>query len=195
MHYMATILCEETANMIGPAKAAMLWFKRLGKLAGEHNITLTWTSPSGLAVRQHYMDLRPVRIPLHHLSPVVKTIALEQETLDLNPTRMANGLSPNVIHSLDASHMAFTTVDAFAKGVTNLGGIHDCFATTPAEMRQVRDSVRNTFAAMYSEDWLDTITSELLSQIPEDLRSKLPDRPMAGQLDINLVRTATYFIT
>jgi DNA-directed RNA polymerase len=195
MHYMTTILCEETANMIGPAKAAMLWFKRLGKLAGEHNISLTWTSPSGLAVRQHYMDLRPVRIPLHHLSPVVKTIALDRETLDLNPTRMANGLSPNVIHSLDASHMAFTTVDAFANGVTNLGGIHDCFATTPAEMRQVRDSVRNTFAKLYSEDWLNTITSELLSQIPEDLRSKLPARPVAGQLDTDLVRTATYFIT
>jgi DNA-directed RNA polymerase len=108
---------------------------------------------------------------------------------------MANGLSPNVIHSLDASHMAFTTVDAFANGVTNLGGIHDCFATTPAEMRQVRDSVRNTFANLYSEDWLDTITSELLSQIPEDLRSKLPACPVAGQLDIDLVRTATYFIT
>jgi hypothetical protein len=62
-------------------------------------------------------------------------------------------------------------------------------------MRQVRDSVRNTFAKLYSEDWLDTITSELLSQIPEDLRSKLPARPVAGQLDTDLVRTATYFIT
>lgn len=195
MHYMTTHLCEETANMIGPAKAAMLWFKRLGKLAGEHNITLTWSSPSGLPIRQHYMDLRPVRIPLHHLSPVVKTLALEQETLDLNPTRMGNGLSPNIIHSLDASHMAFTTVDAFANGVTNLGGIHDCFATTPAEMRQVRDSVRNTFAALYSEDWLATITGELLAQIPAELRSKLPATPVAGGLDINHVRNATYFIT
>lgn len=195
MHYMTTILCEETANMIGPAKAAMLWFKKLGKLAGENNISLTWTSPSGLPVRQHYMDLRPVRIPLHHLSPVVKTIALEQETLDLNPTRMANGLSPNVIHSLDASHMAFATVDAFANGVTNLGGIHDCFATTPAEMRQVRDSVRNTFASIYSEDRLASITSELLACLPDELKSKLPKRPVAGGLDINTVRTATYFIT
>jgi DNA-directed RNA polymerase len=195
MHYMTTILCEQTANMIGPAKQAMLWFKRLGKLAGESNTSLTWTSPSGLPVRQHYMDLRPVRIPLHHMSAVVKTIALEQETLDLNPTRMGNGLSPNIIHSLDASHMAFATVDAFANGVTNLGGIHDCFATTPAEMRQVRDSVRNTFAQLYSEDWLATITSELLASLPDELRQTLPKRPVAGQLDIDLVRTANYFIT
>jgi DNA-directed RNA polymerase len=195
MHYMTTILANETANMIGPAKAAMLWFKRVGRIAGENNIDLAWTSPSGLLVRQRYPSMRSMRITLHHLSPVVRTLQLDKEDHGLDKTRMANGLSPNVIHSLDASHMAFTTVDAFSKGVVNLGGIHDCFATTPSEMRQVRDSVRNTFAAMYSKDWLATITSELLAQIPAELQGNLPERPVLGDLDINQVRTATYFIT
>jgi DNA-directed RNA polymerase len=91
--------------------------------------------------------------------------------------------------------MAFATVDAFANGVTNLGGIHDCFATTPAEMSQVRNSVRNSFAAMYSEDWFHTITSELLAQLPAELHDKLPAIPPVGGLDLNTVRNATYFIT
>lgn len=195
MHYMTSILVNETANMIGPAKAAMLWFKRVGALAGEHNIHLTWRSPSGLLVCQRYPNMAKLRINLYHMSSVVRSTMYEREDCGLDKGRMGNGLSPNVIHSMDASHMAFTTVDAFANGVQNLGGIHDCFATTPSEMRQVRDSVRNTFAAMYSEDWLTAITSELLAQIPTELQAKLPERPALGGLDINHVRNATYFIT
>lgn len=195
MHYMATILSEETANMIGPAKAAMQWFKRIGILAGESNTPMQWASPSGLTIRQQYPNMRRVMIRLHHLSPVRSRFALNLEDEGLNPKRMGSGLSPNIIHSLDASHMALTTVDAFSKGVVNLGGIHDCFATTPAEMSRVRDSVRNTFSAMYSHDWYTTITSELLAQLPSELQSKVPLPPSLGGLDIDLVRNATYFIT
>lgn len=195
MHYMTTILVRETSKIIGPAKHAMSWFKQAGKLAGTHDIPLQWRSPSGLLVRQQYFDYRGVRIPLLYLSPVIKTFDSNHLTNGLNPKRMGNGLSPNVIHSLDSSHMAFATIDAFANGVTNLGGIHDCFATTPAEMSQVRNSVRNSFAAMYSDDWFTAITSELLAQLPAELHSKLPVTPPVGGLDLNTVRNATYFIT
>lgn len=195
MHYMTTILSRETAKIIGPAKHAMHWFKKLGKLAGEHDIPLQWTSPSGLLVNQSYVDMRGVQIVLHHLSPVRLSFRSNHQPNGLSAMRMGNGLSPNVIHSMDASHMALSTIDAFANGVTNLGGIHDCFATTPAEMGQVRDSVRNAFASMYSEDWLTVIASNLLAQIPEELRQTLPNLPALGGLDINTVRHATYFIT
>jgi DNA-directed RNA polymerase len=195
MHYMATILYRETSQLIGPAKQAMTWFKRLGNLAGDNNIDLHWTSPSGLRVGHRYMDYTGTRIRLYHLSSVPMDLLSNHIPKGLNPKRMGNGLSPNVIHSLDASHMAFTTIDAFARGVRNLGGIHDCFATTPAEMDTVRDCVRNSFADLYSKDWFTLIADELLQQLPVDLQHRLPSRPMLGGLDVNHVRNATYFIT
>jgi DNA-directed RNA polymerase len=195
MHYMATILYRETSVIIGPAKRAMAWFRRVGKVAGDNDIDLHWRSPAGLYVHQKYMDYRRTEIRLHHLSSVSMKLVGSYVPKGLNPMRMGNGLSPNVIHSLDASHMAFTTIDAFAHGVRNLGGIHDCFACTPAEMDQVRDSVRNSFAAMYSDDWFTVIADELLQQLPAELHRQLPERPMLGQLDVNTVRSANYFIT
>jgi DNA-directed RNA polymerase len=195
MHYMTSILVRETSKIIGPAKHAMSWFKQAGKLAGQHDIPLQWRSPAGLPVRQQYYDYRGVRIPLLYLSPVIRSFNLNHMAHGLNPKRMGNGLSPNVIHSLDSSHMAFATLDAFDHGVTNLGGIHDCFATTPAEMSQVRNSVRNSFAAMYSDDWFTAITSELMAQLPSELHAKLPAMPEVGRLDLNTVCNATYFIT
>lgn len=195
MHYMATILYRETSVIIGPAKRAMSWFRKVGKVAGDNDIDLHWRSPAGLYVHQKYMDYSRTEIRLYHLSSVSMKLVGSYTPKGLSPTRMGNGLSPNVIHSMDASHMALTTIDAFANGVRNLGGIHDCFATTPAEMNQVRDSVRNSFAAMYSDNWFTLITDQLLQQLPEELHHRLPQRPTLGRLDVNTVRSATYFIT
>lgn len=192
MHYMATILGAETTKIIGPAKQAMGWFKSVGRIAGLTGVPLHWTSPSGLHVHQEYMDMRGVQINLQHLSSVVMNLRSYHKPKGLNPKRMGNALSPNVIHSMDASHMALATCAAFDAGVTNLGGIHDCFATTPAEMSTVRDAVRNSFADMYSHDWYTEVTDQLISQLPD---AQLPPRPKLGTLDVNHVRSATYFIT
>ena len=103
---------------------------------------------------------------------------------------MANALSPNVLHSMDASHMALASIDAASKGVVNLAGVHDCFVTTPAEMTQLRNSVRAAFAALYSERWFDRISDQLLTHTKVEL-----SRPQAGQLDPSLVKSSDYFIT
>ena len=195
MHYMATILYRETSKLIAPAKEAMTWLKRVGQLAGEAGVDLHWTSPSGLHVHHKYMDFTGTRIRLYHLSSVPMELLTNHIPKGLNPKRMGNGLSPNVIHSLDASHMAFATITAFHAGVRNLGGIHDCFATTAAEMDTVRDCVRNSFADLYSTDWFTLLADELLQQLPPDLLQKLPTRPTLGGLDVNHVRNANYFIT
>lgn len=195
MHYMATLLYRETTALIAPAKEAMAWLKKVGQLAGEAELELHWTSPSGLHVHHKYMDYTGTRIRLYHLSSVPMDLLTNHIPKGLNPKRMGNGLSPNVIHSLDASHMAFATITAFHAGVRNLGGIHDCFATTAADMDVVRNSVRDSFADLYARDWFNLIADELLHQLPEELRQKLPARPKLGGLDVNDVRTATYFIT
>jgi DNA-directed RNA polymerase, mitochondrial len=195
MHYMATILGRETALIVGPAKRAMSWLRKLGHAAGTTESELEWTTPSGLRVRQRYPDYRKTEIVLHYLSSVSMRLKLQVDELGLNPSRMGNGLSPNLIHSLDASHMALTTIDAFANGVRNLGGIHDCWASTPAEMEQVRISARDAFAAMYQQDWFTTITDELLLQLPPDVATKMPARPRLGALDVTAVQQSDYFIT
>jgi len=114
---------------------------------------------------------------------------------ELNPKRMANGLSPNVIHSLDASHMAAVTIEAFAAGIRNLGGIHDCFATTPAEMATLRTCIRSTFAGMYARDWFTPIADELVAQLPPAVQAKIPPRPVLGGFNPQLVNNADYFVS
>ena len=195
VHFMAKILHEEATALIQPAVKAMQWFKSIGRKAGQQNKPLTWLSPSQLPVVQDYKDIRKTRIQLNYLSDVHLDIRANEELEDLDTKRMANSLSPNVIHSLDSSHLAFAAIHAHMSGINNIGGIHDCFVSTPSEMSQLRDSVRWTFAEMYKQPWLSHITTHLTNQIDTTKGKELPPTPVAGDFDPSSVKHSTYFIT
>jgi DNA-directed RNA polymerase len=91
--------------------------------------------------------------------------------------------------------MALTTIYAKNEGVTNFGGIHDCFATTPAEMSTMREAVRHAFSDIYASNWWEDITDELLKQLPSKVVAALPPRPALGSLNTNQTRSSSYFIT
>ena len=192
MHYMARLLHKEATSLIEPAVEAMKWFKFVGRIAGKNNVALEWVTPSGLPVHQEYSDTRLSRIRMKYLSDIYLDIRTQVDKPGLDTKRMSYALSANVLHSFDSSHMAATTVDAM-KYIQNIGGIHDCFTTTPAEMSKLRDSVRITFADMYAHDWLTDIKVKLTSQIPGT--KGMPSEPQHGTLDPNITRYSNYFIT
>ena len=194
MHFMANILHREATKIISPAVAAMKYFKAIGLRAGKEDQPLQWRSPSGLLVQQQYQNQRESRIRLRYLSDISLDIRTAVETPGLDNTRMANALSANILHSFDSSHMAMASILAIKKDpTTNIGGVHDCFATTPSEMSKLRDSVRQSFADLYQTDWLTQIKLQLESQIKNT--EDLPPKPELGDLDPSITRTSNYFIT
>lgn len=195
MHFMAQILHAEARALIGHAEQAMEYLRAVGRAAGRENVALDWVTASGLLVRQRYVNTQEKRIRLRYLSDVRLDVRCRDEDLTLDSQRMARGLSPNAVHSQDATHMALATNHALSHGVRNLGGIHDCFVTTPAEMEQVRNSVRQTFSDLYAVSSFDTLVDQLLSQLSDKSKAKLPPRPCLGELDITQVQTSNYFIT
>jgi hypothetical protein len=60
-------------------------------------------------------------------------------------------------------------------------------------MSKLRDSVRHSFADLYSTDWLSQIKSKLESQIQD--KKDLPPEPELGELDPTITKSSTYFIT
>ena len=195
MNYMATLLFQESAKAIAPAYVAMKWFKAVARELGKVNKAVTWTSPTGLYVEQKYYDPKKIRIQLKYLSDVYLDIRTNEDTPELNTRKMGHAISANILHSFDASHMAFSTIHASIQGVENIAGIHDCFVTTPSEMSLLRDSVRQTFADMYSVDRLSKLKAELKAQLTDNQIQTLPPEPTLGELDVLLTRSSTYFIT
>ena len=193
--YMASLLYQEAAKSIKPAVIAMKWFRAVGRELGKDNKPVSWTSPTGLYVEQKYYDPKKIRIQLKYLSDVYLDIRTNEDTPELNTKKMGHAISANILHSFDSSHMAFSTIHASIKGVENICGIHDCFVTTPSEMSELRDSVRQTFADMYSVDCLSKLKAELKAQLTDNQIDNLPPEPTLGDLDVLLTRSSTYFIT
>jgi DNA-directed RNA polymerase len=194
-YWMADVLYREAVELIRPAQKTMTWFKKVGSAAGSVDTELVWTTPSGMKVYQNYPLYLSETIALKTVSPVIHLRGKIFDTSEgLDRRRMANSLSPNVIHSLDSSHMALSLVSASSL-IKNFGGIHDCFLTTAAEMTQLRQCVRATFAEMYADDVLADISRQLVSQLPAELSDKLPTIPTVGNFDIDQVNNADYFIS
>lgn len=194
-YYLTNILMAYTHKHISPAVKAMDWLKLIGKAAGASQIALQWHSPSSMLVHHKYTNISRRLIKLNYLSTVTRFVTAGEYNDTINKTKTASALSPNIIHSLDASHMALTTIYAKNEGVTNFGGIHDCFATTPAEMSTMREAVRHAFSDIYASNWWEDMTNELLKQLPSKVVADLPPRPALGSLNTNQTRSSSYFIT
>ena len=196
VHYMAKILHQEASAMIQPAVHAMRWFKAVGVKAGKNNIPLEWVNPAGLLVRQQYNSTRNTRVRLKYLSDIHLDIRVQEDCPTLDTSKMGKGLSANILHSADSAHMCATTIKAaMTKNVINIGGIHDCFLTTPSEMSALKDAARESFADIYKHDWLTRIKDKLKSQLDLELQEDLPAEPQLGTLDLNHTRNSTYFLT
>src|SRR5690606_39631920 len=86
--------------------------------------------------------------------------------------RHRNGIAPNFIHSMDASHMQLVAIRCREEGIDSLAMIHDDFGTHAADAARFGQIIREEFLKMYSgTDWLyefaarsEEHTSELQSR-------------------------------
>ena len=98
------------------------------------------------------------------------------------------GISPNYIHSMDASHMALV-IDRW-DGV--FGAVHDSFSTQGCDVDQLLDITKETFIEMYDvEDYFDKMTEDVLS----NTEGFEVEKPTLGSLRIQEIRDSDYFFS
>jgi DNA-directed RNA polymerase len=109
------------------------------------------------------------------------SIASETEAPDKNHHK--NGVAPNMVHSLDGSHMSLVALAGHQEGMS-LAMIHDDFGVHAADAERFAKIIRETFVAMYENH------SPL-----QDLADAydLPAPPKLGRLDLRQVLNSLYF--
>ena len=94
------------------------------------------------------------------------------------------GISPNFIHSQDASHLAIVA----ARWHGSFGAVHDSFSTHACDVPDLIKLTKDVFVEMYNyENYFDTIQS-LFSDGNDGL-----DQPELGTLDIGDIYGSSYF--
>ena len=124
----------------------------IAKLLSKAKLPVSWSTPSGLKITQNYLKSEAHKASIRSGNKP-KTIVLRKTNRDKPDYRKQNqAIIPNIIHSLDASHLINLINRANLNGLTNVISIHDCFGIHPNKMNSLKQLVITEFINLYTED-------------------------------------------
>jgi len=190
--WLTGIVQESIGEVVVAARLAMDWLQEVARGAARDGLPVHWTAPSGFPVVQEYRrwKLHEIRC---YLGGVTRKVALNRQSTEIDVKRQALGISPNFVHSCDASHMMATVNLCAEHGVHSLGMVHDSFASLPTDMPALFELLREAFVRQYSEPVLERFREELQGQLPAELAEKFPPMPASGALELEQVRESLFF--
>lgn len=183
-----------------------------------NSIPTYWVTPAGFPVYQAYEKTVSKRI---HLilgkGVIIKNPAQLNEEADsmeknstntengihprinenqpghIDPRKQRQGIAPNFVHSMDASHLMLTVLACADKGINSFAMIHDSYGTTAADAETMFHTVREVFVSTYTEhDVLRDIYEQVRLQLSPKALKKLKQPPTQGTLDLSGVINSKY---
>lgn len=186
---LADLIWESIGETVPRAIEAMSWLQECAGLVASRGKVLTWRTPIGLRVGEAYFKRRiqEVKTTLGEGVRRACRFAVDSSTLDKAKMRLA--ISPNLVHSLDASAMFLTVDKARKRGVTHFSMVHDSFATHAADAEALAISTREAYAELFKGNFL----LDFKRQVEHETGVLLPHPPEQGDLDPREVLDSTYF--
>jgi len=179
-NFLAKVTFDEIERTVVKASEAKTWLQQC--VRGEPKAA-QWTTPDGLVVVQKYkvQDLRRLNIKIGD----ERLQSRYQVNTDAVDTRkMASGIAPNVIHSLDGTHIRMVALAASKEQIHSLAMIHDSFGCHAADAGRFFQIIREEFVDLYSQD--------VAQDLNKELSGGLVDLPQMGSLDLEGVIGTDY---
>ena len=166
--------------------STMAYFQALASVEITNNDRITWTTPSGFDVEYTAwkMENHRIRGTISGYRQVKHVVHLPSDYPDIRGFMC--GISPNFIHSMDATHMALV-VDNWGN---NFGAVHDSFSTHACDVEDLLALTKSKFIEMYDvPNFYDYIAEEIVT----DHRNLDVQQPEQGTLDIQEISQSDYF--
>ena len=186
--WLARVVRESIAEVVVAAVEAMDWLQDAAVKVSKTGQPIRWTTPAGFPVLQEYRIAELKRVAVHVDGKRVR-VGLSAPTKQIDTRRQGLGIAPNYVHSLDASHLMKTTNLAVENGITSFAMVHDSFGTHAADVGTLQACIREAFISQYESDVLGRFKAE----VEDQTGIVLPELPDEGDLDLDLIREASYF--
>lgn len=152
------------------------------------NTHISWYTPSGFFVHyeKFYEKIEKVKGTIVGVGKRDQVYHVGMSVSDKpDPRGFACGISPNYIHSLDASHMA-KVIDRWGG---DFGAVHDSFSTHPSDVEELCELTKDVFIEMYdSTNYFDKIEQSIVTKYDVAV-----EQPALGTLDIQGIKHSDYF--
>lgn len=189
--YLGSLIWDAVQSVVVKAAEAMEWLQAVAAIVSKEALPINWTTPCGLLVQQAYKLRKMTKIEVQ-FQKVLIAPRIDTGTDKLDSKKQASGISPNWVHSLDASHMMRTICASTYSGVQSFSFIHDSYGTHAGNTQFLAETLREEFVRMYSDGCvLERFRADLQAMLPEGIT--LPPVPPKGSLDLSLVLESEFF--
>ena len=188
--YLSRYVWEAIGEVVIKAREGMSWLQEIARQMSNKNLPITWETPSKFVVQQVYSSMKTRRITTHIDNVLIKPSVVET-TSKIDRRRTINGLSPNFVHSMDATALTLTVNKCLQKGINNFAVVHDSYGVHAHYVPSMAESIRKSFVQMYdTTDVLDKFYDNVIDILPD-----LDDPPEKGDLNIKEVLNSKYFFS
>jgi DNA-directed RNA polymerase len=175
LYLIAKIVDNQVFMMFPALKEIYDYLLDISKVLRDLNIPITWFTPTGIKITQHYLKEESHNYYMRS-GNTRKTIILRNKIKNGNSNeyvvdrrKQVESIIPNVIHSLDASHLMFVIRECINSKILPIITVHDCFGTLPNQMFHLEQVVKKQFVYLYTkENFLNKFHKKLLESIEDN---------------------------
>lgn len=186
--YMAKLIWKAVQKVVTKAVEGMKWLQDVAAIVCKDGNVVYWTTPMGLPVQQTYLKIK-VEKYMMRINNIQRRFYTPKYTADIANRKQRQGIAPNFIHSMDASHLQFSVMTAHRRGIKHYAMIHDSYGTTLANAGELYKIIRECFVTMYKTH---NVLEEFAKEVHKYTEDDLPPIPERGTFDINKVLESPY---
>ncbi len=187
-HYLSKHVWDSIESIVVGARSGMVWLQECAARLVELNVPVVWRSPCGFYVTQFKESQTSslVRTKMGHRL-IVRRLRVGKGSV--SPRAMVNGIAPNFVHALDASILVNTINRCVEQGITEFAMVHDSYATHAANAPALAGILRGVTVDIFRKD----VLQDFKDQVEDRYKVAMPDLPVYGDLDPEVLLQSKYF--
>lgn len=205
--FMAELIWNAVSVTVVAAVEAMDWLQKAATLIstevkdkGTKEVTkpalpVHWVTPLGFPVWSEYRIQDQKRIDCTILGGMRFTATINvKESVRIDAKKQASGIAPNLVHSMDASHLCLTALKCNeVYGIDSFAFIHDSFGCHAGNAHFMFKGVRETMVDTYEQhDVIQEFYDGFHDQLATEQLDKMPALPKKGTLDLKQILLSKY---
>lgn len=187
--YLSNVILKCIKTVVSGSIDAMKWLKECASIASDQNKQISWTTPSGFMVKQNCSNRENVMVKLSY-GKKLYYIHTGKFLDTVSKKRQIQGISPNFIHSIDASILHLTVNECFDQGIKTICTIHDSYGTLSTNVPKMNELLLSTICKIFK----DNLMKDFKDQLEKD-GIKVNDPPAIGNLNVDEVKNSVYMFS
>lgn len=185
----AKLLSTALDNALQGGKVFENWIQTAGDNITATGSGVNWVTSDGFRVDMNKKVRKTKRFETL-ISGVKYKIQMNIDTDIIDSRKIKQAISPNYVHSCDATHLRTTMLNCVDKGINQFNFIHDSFGCNFNDAHILLEETKKAWVSIYDGF---SVGKDLREQLQKQTLKLIPEFPYLGGYDVQSVTSSQYF--